>query len=216
MTRDGIMHEIETISGRWSFDKIVNNCVAANKRHGPNMFGVEYVAFQKALGDTLIKLGISVHPIRADIDKVRRAIAVTGPFENNKVRINNQKMVKQMIEFPKGSHDDYVDAAVHAIKLINQYGKNNIKQIIEKAKEIKMPFGKYRNRLVSDIVKEDKEYIKWLVNKSDSKYLKQVIYVLMKEENPKVKRYNAINYGPAILGKSCEICVYSKTNAGVS
>ena len=65
---------------------------------------------------------------------------------------------------------------------------------IEKAKEIKMPFGKYRNRLVSDIVKEDKEYIKWLVNKSDSKYLKQVIYVLMKEENPKVKRYYD-NYG---------------------
>jgi predicted phage terminase large subunit-like protein len=130
--RDNVIHEIETVAGRWSFDQILNNCIAVYHRHKPDCFGVEYVAFQKALGDALINRGITVTELKADMDKVRRAIAVTDLLEQGRVRINNQTLQKQMLEFPKGTHDDYVDALVYALKLIKMYSSESYKEKIDK------------------------------------------------------------------------------------
>lgn len=120
----GICHELETVSGRWSFDAIVSNCIAVNKRHSPELFGVEYVAFQKALGDVLIRENIPVYKLKADKDKVRRAISMTDWFEQGKIKINNQDTVKQLLEFPKGKHDDRVDAVVYCTRMIRKLSKD--------------------------------------------------------------------------------------------
>lgn len=112
------IHEIETRFGRWSFNDIVLNCEAMNTKYKAEVFGVEYVAFQKALGDVLASRGITVSPLKADRDKVRRAIAVTDLMEKGKVFINTYKLQKQMLEFPKGEHDDGVDSFVYCLKMV--------------------------------------------------------------------------------------------------
>ena len=134
---NGVIHELETISGKWSFDELLNNCVAAYSRHKPSFFGVEYVAFQKALGDVLNKLGVPVTELKDDTDKVRRAISVTHFFEQNIVRINEQKTQKQLLEFPKGQHDDIVDSVVYCLKLIKDFASDKYIKKEDKYKHLK-------------------------------------------------------------------------------
>jgi hypothetical protein len=100
------------------------------------MFGVEYVAFQKALGDMLISKGVSVTPLRADTDKVRRAIAITDLFEKDRVRINARESQKQLIEFPAGNYDDRVDSIVYCLKLIKQYSQEKYVKKDDKYKHL--------------------------------------------------------------------------------
>lgn len=125
---NGMIHDIECVGGRWSFEKIVDNCEAVYKRHKPDYFGVEYVAFQKALGDVLNKRGVHVIRLKADTDKVRRAISVTDLLEQNRVRVSNQILQKQLLEFPKGSLDDYADAFVYALRMIKNFGQDKYKK----------------------------------------------------------------------------------------
>jgi len=134
---NGIIHELETVHGRWSFNTIVDNCMAVNARHNPEIFAVEYVAFQKALGDMLGSKGISVHALKADHDKVRRAISVTHLFEQDKVRVNTHALIKQMIEFPKGSHDDLCDSLVYTLRLFKQFSEEEFSKKSDKLRHLK-------------------------------------------------------------------------------
>jgi predicted phage terminase large subunit-like protein len=122
---DNIIHEVETRTGRWSFNDIVMQCEAVNMTYKPDVFGVEYVAFQKALGDVLSSRGVPVAPLKADRDKVRRAIAVTDLMEKGRVKINTYKLQKQMLEFPNGEHDDSVDSMVYCLKMVKTMSQDN-------------------------------------------------------------------------------------------
>lgn len=151
---NGIIHEVETISGRWSFNEIVNNCLSVNARHKPDMFGVEYVAFQKALGDVLNSKGISVTALRADTDKVRRAISTTDLFEKDRIRINDKRTQKQLMEFPKGKHDDRVDSIVYTLKLIKQYSQDKYIKKDDKYKHLDYNSKKFAKSLHEAINQE--------------------------------------------------------------
>ncbi len=116
-----VIHEIEMVHGRWSFNEVIANIKAAKNRHNPNLLGVEMVAYQKAIGDVLNRDGITVTTLKADTDKVRRMLAISHLFERGKVRINNRDSQRQLIEFPNGTHDDLADAICHALTLVKQY-----------------------------------------------------------------------------------------------
>ena len=133
---NNVIHEIETISGRWSFQRIIEECMAVTKRHKPSMFGVEYVAFQKALGDTLLQKNVPVIELRADTDKVRRAISVTDLLEQGRVRVNNKRLIAQCLDFPFGEHDDYVDAFVYNLRLIKYYSQDKYTKPDDKYKHL--------------------------------------------------------------------------------
>lgn len=88
-------------------------------------FGVESVAYQKAFHQILMKesqrRGIYIPAIEVEVDKdkVRRAIEVTPHIENGTVQFNksHQDFLAEIVQFPKGAHDDFVDALVGAIKM---------------------------------------------------------------------------------------------------
>ena len=122
---DNNIYEVESISGRWSFDKIIENCKSVYERHKPDIFGVESVAFQKALYDVLMTLNIPCRELKADRDKVRRAIGVTDLLEQGRVFVNSPQLQKQMLEFPKGTHDDYVDAFVYCLRMAKDFSSDN-------------------------------------------------------------------------------------------
>lgn len=120
---DGNIHELETVHGRWSFQRQIAELDAVRSRHNPALIGIESVAYQKALVQVCTEKGWNIAELKADRDKVRRAIAVSNWFEQGKVFINTPELQRQLIEFPKGTHDDLVDSLVYAITMYKQYGQ---------------------------------------------------------------------------------------------
>ena len=75
--------------------------------------------------------GLPVIGLEPDKDKVRRLLAVSRFFEAGRVYTvkniqNGQAFREQLIEFPKGTHDDMVDAAAYAVRLLFVEGANQV------------------------------------------------------------------------------------------
>lgn len=115
---DGSLHEVETLSGRWSFLEQVKQLKAVNERYQPRFIGVEAVAYQAALHQVCTREGLPAVELKVHKDKVMRAMGVSRWFEDGRVKINTPALSRQLIEFPKGTHDDLVDACVHCLNLI--------------------------------------------------------------------------------------------------
>lgn len=130
------IYELETVHGRWSFDAIINAIEDAYKRNKPDLLGVEYVAFQKSVGDVLTRKGLPVIALRADTDKVRRAMSVSHIVEQGRVYINGAPLRRQLVEFPNGIHDDLVDAFVYALRMLKEYSEEAYARKVDKFKNL--------------------------------------------------------------------------------
>jgi predicted phage terminase large subunit-like protein len=90
------------------------------------MFGIETVAYQKALKQELDRIGaqngiyVPTTELVPDKDKVRRFMAVLPYIENGTVEFANtlpQEFFDELLAFPNGTNDDQVDALVNAVTL---------------------------------------------------------------------------------------------------
>lgn len=132
---NNIIHEIETRHGRWSVQTTIQNCIEVNKIYKPSFFGVEVIAYQEALRQLLVEAGVDAIPIKRDGDKIRRAYAVSTLFEQNRVRLNTDALIKQTLEFPEaskhGGHDDLIDAVILCLTMYKKFS-TEIKPRIKK------------------------------------------------------------------------------------
>lgn len=95
----------------------------------PQVIGIEKGALGLVFWDLLE--GLPVIGLEPDKDKVRRLLAVSRFFEAGRVYTvkniqNGQAFREQLIEFPKGTHDDMVDAAAYAVRLLFVEGENQV------------------------------------------------------------------------------------------
>ena len=95
----------------------------------PQVIGIEKGALGLVFRDLLE--GLPVIGLEPDKDKVRRLLAVSRFFEAGRVYTvknihNGQAFREQLIEFPKGTHDDMVDAAAYAVRLLFAEGENQV------------------------------------------------------------------------------------------
>lgn len=95
----------------------------------PQVIGIEKGALGLVFRDLLE--GLPVIGLEPDKDKVRRLLAVSRFFEAGRVCTvkniqNGQAFREQLIEFPKGTHDDMVDAAAYAVRLLFVEGENQV------------------------------------------------------------------------------------------
>ena len=95
----------------------------------PQVIGIENGALGLVFRDLLE--GLPVIGLEPDKDKVRRLLAVSRFFEAGRVYTvkniqNGQAFREQLIEFPKGTHDDMVDAAAYAVRLLFVEGENQV------------------------------------------------------------------------------------------
>lgn len=95
----------------------------------PQVIGIEKGALGLVFRDLLE--GLPVIGLEPDKDKVRRLLAVSRFFEAGRVYTvkniqNGQAFREQLIEFPKGTHDDMVDAAAYAVRLLFVEGDNQV------------------------------------------------------------------------------------------
>lgn len=85
-----------------------------NERYQPNWIGVESVAYQLALVQSLVRTGAPVREVRADRDKVARAQLPATRFSAGTVYFPKEAawlsdLERELMVFPNGRNDDLVD-----------------------------------------------------------------------------------------------------------
>lgn len=125
--------EIESVKGKFDFPELIMRGEELYKKHKPVLVGVESVAFQKAIGDVWIKMGLPCAEMKADKDKVRRFLAVSHYLSQGRVHVNSEDLRNQLLRFRgiDDDKDDLVDALVHCLKLIY----DNSSESYERSKE---------------------------------------------------------------------------------
>lgn len=88
-------------------------------RHRPAAQGIEQVGYQLTLIQELVREGLPVRPLVADRDKVARALPIAARYEAGAVFHRRgaswlADYEEELLQFPKGSHDDQVDTAGYA------------------------------------------------------------------------------------------------------
>ena len=86
----------------------------------PGKIGVEGVAYQLSLVQELRRAGLPVVAVKVDGDKVARAIPAAARFETGDVYLPRSApwlddFETELTVFPKGAHDDQVDALAYAV-----------------------------------------------------------------------------------------------------
>lgn len=106
--------------GRWTYPELRREAKAEYNRFKPNKLIIENKASGQSLLQDLKMNKLPVLPFQPDRDKVARAHAATGIVERGRVWLPLRKayaldLLKEALEFPKGAHDDQVDAMVMAL-----------------------------------------------------------------------------------------------------
>lgn len=94
----------------------------AYHRHQPALVGIEDKTFGTAIIQGLLRESLPIHRLKADRDKVTRALPAAAKAENGKVYLPmNQAWADELEEeaasFPNGTHDDQVDALAYACRM---------------------------------------------------------------------------------------------------
>lgn len=118
---DGNLYIRSIHNQRLSPNKTAEKLKEINEVYSPNRIGIEEGALGLVFRDLLA--GLPVVGVKPDKDKVRRLLSVSRFFEAGRIFIvkdirNGQALRDQLIEFPKGSHDDMVDALVYLIRML--------------------------------------------------------------------------------------------------
>ncbi len=115
--------------GHLSFPDQVRMILRKHRTFNYQTFGIETVAYQKALKQEIDRIGpaentyVPTTEITVDKDKVRRFLQVLPFIENGTVEFANdlpEEFFAEILAFPHGQHDDMVDAFVHAVGLAIQ------------------------------------------------------------------------------------------------
>lgn len=129
-----LIYELESKQGRWSMEETIQQISQTYQIWMPMMIGVEDVAYQKALIEVLNRQTHpwTIQPIKADKDKRRRALAVTGFFQRGQVHLSNPDLLGQLKLFtgtPTDSQDDLCFSA--GTKVETLFGSKSIEKIIK-------------------------------------------------------------------------------------
>jgi len=97
----------------------------------PGKLGIEAVAYQLAFLQQAIRAGLPAVKLKADRDKISRALPATARYEAGQVYHRAEApwiadFEEELVLFPAGEHDDQVDALAYGVLLVSEYEKSNI------------------------------------------------------------------------------------------
>lgn len=128
--RDGLIYDLETLAGKWSFLETLDQIRDLASRQRPNYIAVENTAYQMALVEAAHSAltnhpNIVVESVKADRDKYRRAKAVSHIVSQGLFRTNNRDLLNELSAFDPEAEGkerkDRVDALVHAFHMVQKY-----------------------------------------------------------------------------------------------
>jgi predicted phage terminase large subunit-like protein len=96
-------------------------------KHQAQYAGIEEVAAQALVIQAARKEGLTVRALRADKDKLSRAIPATVRMEAGQIYLPEGapwlgELEHELLSFPKGSHDDQVDVLAYAAVEVQRFG----------------------------------------------------------------------------------------------
>ena len=120
MDSDSYLDVMHVKAGRFDAREIVDIFFEIQQRYAPEIFFVEAGAIQKAIGPFLDeemarrRSFLTLHLIHAGQDKVTRARSIQARLRAGRVRFNKsapwyEGFENEMLQFPRGVHDDHVD-----------------------------------------------------------------------------------------------------------
>lgn len=134
-TKDGADYTVmtaiaQTPDGRWLLEEVVRARLEAPDivpaaaqlltKWGGAWVGFEAVAYQTALVQYARRAGLPARPLRADRDKVTRALPLAAHLEGGRVLFRAEagwldELERELLLFPNGAHDDQVDALAYGV-----------------------------------------------------------------------------------------------------
>ena len=128
--REGFIHVLDARGYKLSPDKFMDKIIALAVRYKPKRIVFEEVAFQRVMKDFLVKkaavMGVYL-PIKGvkpgRVSKEARIARLSPLVENGILRFkrNQTLLLDQLLAFPKGDHDDLVDALAYAVEEIDSF-----------------------------------------------------------------------------------------------
>ena len=129
ITRNGDIHIIDIIKGRWDFPELKQQSIALNNKWRGRGLRALYIE-DKASGQSLIQelrreSGISVIAHKVVHDKVSRVHAITPLIESGRVYLPKgapwfDDFIEETLSFPSGTHDDQVDAMSMGLDILSR------------------------------------------------------------------------------------------------
>ena len=119
----GIYYVLDTFAEKISDLKLINKIIEKYQIYQPSKIVFETIAFQEIYKNQVMReaskrgVHLPIKPVKSSVQKEVRIQKLSPLVENGLIKFKeNQKLlIDQLIEFPKGSHDDLPDALAYAI-----------------------------------------------------------------------------------------------------
>ena len=115
---------LDIIRERFSGSEHLQLIRKVHERWNPVLIGIESVQYQISLVQNAMKEGLPVRELKADRDKLSRALPMAAKVESGMVYFRSNsgwlpEFEKELSEFPSGMHDDQADAFAYIDQLIS-------------------------------------------------------------------------------------------------
>lgn len=121
-TKDGRIYILEAARTRSPFDGVLRFIQDISDKWKPDMVAIEQVQYQAAVVTELLRTtSLPVQGVRPDKDKITRFYPVQARFEQGLVYLSKElppEFKRELLGFPVGAHDDFVDALAHAYRAL--------------------------------------------------------------------------------------------------
>lgn len=115
--RRGRLVLVDAIAGRWNWPEPACSILAEYIRPWGGRIWAESVGVGKAVISTMRRAGLPVHEIHPRGDKEARLASLLGAGITGRLAIvhtpGTEEMIRELLAFPGGEHDDLVDAAAY-------------------------------------------------------------------------------------------------------
>lgn len=127
-TKDDDLIVLDVIRQRLEAPDIIPALKNNLDNYNPAFIAIEKAGFQLSLIQIAMREGLPVKELKADRDKVARALPLSARMELGKVWFDRQSLwysnlERELLQFPAGEHDDQVDALAYAVLQSVRTGK---------------------------------------------------------------------------------------------
>lgn len=145
---------LNQVKGRWTYPELRRQAKLQYDKYQPDRIVVENKASGQSLIQDMRLNKLPVLPFQPDRDKVTRAHAVTGIVERQRVWLPLKKkyaseLLQEALEFPKGAHDDTVDAMVMALLYLRRRYELTQEAVSQPEAPVRRRFSSYWGQIVN-------------------------------------------------------------------